>query len=241
MYTAHLMLCTLHTSCYVCCTPHVMYTAHLMLCTLHTSCYVHCIPHAMYTAHLMLCTLHTSCYVHCTPHAMYTAHLMLYTLHTSCYVHCTPHAMYTAHLIGVLSHTNHTALFFLFLHAACTAYLSSCSPQCLHCTAPLCYLHSTSLLLPHATYTLNLPFCSLMLPTQHISSFAASCYLHSKPPLLLPHATNTVHLPFCSLMISTLCCAPSCYLHYTSPSAPTCYLHYALFPHATYTTPPSTP
>jgi hypothetical protein len=99
----------------------------------------------------------------------------------------------------------------------------------------------------HSAYTAHLLFCSLILPTQHTSSSAPSCYLHSTFPLLLPHATYTAHLPFCSLILPTLhlltCslmlptlhlpfCSPCC-LHYTSicslmlptfRSAPSCYL-----------------
>jgi hypothetical protein len=113
----------------------------------------------------------------------------------------------------MLSHTKQTGPFFLFLHATCTAYPSSCSSQCLHCKAPSCYHTVSHLLLPN-------------LPTQHISPSAPSCYLHytSICSLMLP----TLHNLFCSLIVPTL---------YTSSSASSCYLHSALLPHAIYTTP----
>ena len=97
----------------------------------------------------------------------------------SCYVHCTPP--------HVLSHTNHTAPFFLFLHAASTytAHLLFCSPFCQHSTSPL--------LLPHATYTAHLPFCS-------------PCYLHytSICSFKLPTFCSA---PSCYLTLNTSPCA----------------------------------
>jgi len=148
-------------------------------------------------------------------HVMHTAHLLM------CYPTLSTLHLSSCSCMLLALHKHHPALLSVYtakLPHAVTLYLSSCSPFCLHYTS-IC-----SRKLP----TLQLPFCSLMLPTKHTFPSAPSCYLHSTPSHLLPHATYTAHLPICSLMLRIL------HLLVCSLMLPTLHLH--LLPHATYTT-----